>query len=160
MSYSAYSVVFWYRLIYFKCSLLLLKSSKLSDMYIILMSVRFLCFANSAKKIEIDNISTISSQSELPLPLHSPYDFSKCTPPAVDSTYPKIIWCICFTDLSNTTIKYPSLLCAVSTSLIVVVILSYFRLSSANVTNLTRSLTHAGWSASNCLNDSAGPSGN
>ena len=126
----------------------------------ILMLVRFLCFAISAMKSEIDSIPTASARNELPLLSHPPYDFDKCTPPAVDSTKPKLISCLCFTDPSETAIKYQSLLCVLSKSSIVVAILSYLLWSGANITNLMRTLIHAGRSANSCSNDSAGPSSN
>ena len=85
----------------------------------ILMSVQFLCFALSATKCEINSIPTASSYNQLPLPSHPSHDFEKYNPHAVDSTKPKVIWCICFTDLSETAIKYPSSPCALSESLII-----------------------------------------
>ena len=55
-------------------------------------------------------------------------------------------------------IKYPSLSCALSTSLIAVAISPYFLWSGANVTHLMKFLIHVGWSTSSCSNDSGGPS--
>ena len=83
----------------------------------------------------------------------------KYNPPPIDSTQQKFIWCMCFTDPSDTAIKYSSLSCALSTSSVVVAIIPYFLWSGANVTNLMRSLIHAGLSANSCSNDSAGPFG-
>ena len=84
-------------------------SSNLSDTQTTLILVHLLYFASSATKIEIDSIPTASSRNKLPLPSHPPYEVAKCTPPAVDRTHPKLIWCMCFTDPSETAIKYPSL---------------------------------------------------
>ena len=44
---------------------------------------------------EIDSLLTASACNKLPLPSHPPYDVAKCTSPAVDSTHPKFIWCVC-----------------------------------------------------------------
>ena len=109
---------------------------------------------------EIDSIPTASDRNELSLSSNPPYNFSRWNPPVMDSSHPKLIWCMCFTDLSDTAIEYPSLSCALSTSSIVVAILPYFLWFGANVTNSIRSLIHAGWSANSCLNDYAGPSDN
>ena len=124
------------------------------------MLVRFLCFAISAIKIKIDIIPTVSTYNEQPLPSHPTNDSAKYNPPAVDSTQPKLIWCMCFTDPSETTIKYPSLSCCFSTSSIVVAIWLYLLWSGANVTNSMRLSIHADWSTNSCSNDSGRPSGN
>ena len=95
---------------------------RIMDTQMVLMLVHFLCFAISAMKSKINSIFPASACNELPLPSHPPYVFAKYIPSAVDSTQPQLIWCICFTDPSKTAIKYPSLSCAFSTSLIVVAI--------------------------------------
>ena len=117
-------------------------SSKLSDTYTILISVRLLYFAISAIKREIV------------------YEVTRCTPSTVDRTYPKHIWCICLTDPSETAIKYPSSSWVLSTSSIVASILLYCCLSGANWTNLKRSRIHVGCSTSNCWNDFNGSTTN
>ena len=104
------------------------------------ISVWFLCFAINTTKIEMDNIPTASAHSEFPLPSQPLHDFAKCCPSADSSTQSKIIWCICFIDPSDTATRYPSLLRAVRTSLIVVSMLFYFFGSGENCTNSTRSL--------------------
>ena len=83
------------------------------------MLVRFLLFASSTMKSKMDSIPTASVCNELLLP---PHKVDKCTPPAVDRTQPRLSWCICFTDPTDTAIEYLSLLCALSTPLIVVTI--------------------------------------
>ena len=107
-------------------------SSRSSDEYLILMLVCFLCFTISAMKIKIDSVPTASALNELLLPSHSPNDSSRCNPFAVNSTQPKPIQYMCFTDPSDTATKYPSLLCALSTSSIGVSSLPYFVAFSAN----------------------------
>ena len=126
--------------------------------YLILILVQIMCFTISAMKIKIDSIPIASACNILPLVSHPPDDFVKCNPSAIDSTKPKLIWCICFIYLSNTGTKYPFLLCALSTSMIVVVILKYFLWFGANLTNSIRSPIHTGWFTNSCSNNSGGPS--
>ena len=64
----------------------------------------------------MDSIPTASACIELPLPSHPPYDVAKCTPYAVDRTQPELILCMCFTEPSETAIKYTSVSWALSTS--------------------------------------------
>ena len=123
------------------------------------MFVRFLCFVINAIKSDIDNIPTASTQRELPLPSHPPLDRAKCLPFAVARTQPKLISCVCRTNPSDTAIKCPSLLCAQSTSSIVMSIHLYLLSSAANETNLVKSPIHLDCLASNRSNDSAGPLG-
>ena len=69
------------------------------------MLVQLLYLASSAMKSEMDSIPTTSARNELLLPLHSPYDAAKCTPPPVDRTHLKLIWYMCFTEPSETAIN-------------------------------------------------------
>ena len=111
-------------------------------------------------QIKMNTIPTASPCNKLPLPSHLPYEVAKYTPPVVDRTYPKLIWCMCFTDPSETAIKYVSLSLALSTSSMVVSILFHVCLSGENWTNLMRSIIHAGWSVISCSNDYTGPNDN
>ena len=65
------------------------------------MLVHLLYFISNAMKSEMDSIPTASACNKLPLPSHPSYDVAKYTPPTVDRTQPKLIWCMCFIDPSG-----------------------------------------------------------